>query len=66
MTNPEALLLILFGVAVGAWLSHLTTWRQARKIEDLVRGGLRAWDEYDIPNRQAKGQVHDFSRSSDR
>ena len=50
-------LLIIFGAAIGAWLSHLMTWKQARKIEDLVSGGLRSWDDYDAAQEQAKGQT---------
>lgn len=57
--SANDLLLVLMGMAIGGWLMHLATWAQARKVEDLVPGGLRAWDNYERANAQAKGVLPD-------
>ena len=40
-------LALILGVSVGAAIIYFVLWMHARKIEALVPGGLKAWDEYD-------------------
>jgi len=38
---------LLFGVLLGIAIQYFAGWHFARKVEALVPGGLKAWDEYD-------------------
>lgn len=51
--SANDLLLILLGAFVGGTVATFATWSHARKVEDMVRGGLRAWDNYNRANAQA-------------
>ncbi len=38
---------LLLGGLMGASIAYFVIWYHARKIEALVPGGLKAWDNYD-------------------
>jgi hypothetical protein len=46
--NSDLLLSVILGIILGGALAYFVIWHLARKIEALVPGGLKAWDEYDI------------------
>lgn len=39
-------LAVVLGAIIGATIMYFVLWYHARKIEVLVAGGLKAWDEY--------------------
>lgn len=38
---------VIFGAFIGAGVMYFFLWHHARKVEALVPGGLKTWDEYD-------------------
>ena len=57
--NADNLLLFLFGAFVGGAVGCFATWSHARKVEDMVKGGLRAWSNYNRANAQAQQPAKD-------
>jgi hypothetical protein len=53
---------IFIGVFIGYAVGYFHTWKSARKIEALCKGGLKAWDFYqttdpDAPTSSATGRT---------
>lgn len=51
--NADTVLVFLAGMFAGGALATVATWSHARKVEDMVKGGLRAWANYNRANAQA-------------
>jgi hypothetical protein len=41
-------LTLIIGALLATGASYFVIWKHARKIEALVPGGLKAWDQYDL------------------
>lgn len=45
--EASGVLTFVFGFVIGGGVTHFVQWYYVRKIDALVKGGLRAWDQYD-------------------